>query len=157
MQLTLIRHAAAADPSSETADEARPLTAEGRDRFREIVAGMRRFGLRFDRLYHSPVLRAVETADLCAPLVEGETVVTPLLTRAPGPDLLAALEGDRVALVGHQPWLGETLSLLLLGDRRHGDRFPFKKGGVALLEGEARAGGMRLTAMLPPRALRRMR
>lgn len=108
----------------------------------------------FDRLYHSPWLRALETAEALVDLVDGETVVTKELTRKPTPTLLAELEGERVAVVGHQPWLGELVGLLAFGEPREGERLVLKKGAVVLLEGKPRPRGMMIHAVLPPRVLR---
>jgi len=108
--------------------------------------------VRFDRLYHSPLLRAVQTAELMSKLAK-ETVVTPALAQSPEPSLLEQLEGDVVGLVGHEPWMGETVSWLLTGDMNSAAFF-FKKGGVAWLEGEPLPGGMMMRAFLPPKFLR---
>jgi len=156
MELLLVRHALAVEQGQVEPDEARPLTEEGRLRFRRVVRALDRLGLRVDRCLHSPWTRAVETADLLAPVIDGESVVEPLLARAPGEELVASLRGTRPALVGHEPWMSELLSLLVFGHAREAERFVFKKGGVARLEGEARPGGMRLLAFLPPGTLRKL-
>src|SRR4030095_13513133 len=85
---------------------------KGRTRFSQAVMGLQRLKVRFDRLYHSPWLRAVETAELLAPVLDGKAVCSPALARAPSQDVLDALDGRRVALVGHEPWLGELVALL---------------------------------------------
>jgi len=59
-----------------------------------------------------------------------------------------------VAVVGHEPWLGELIALLAFGDTRHGEVIPLKKGGIAWLDGDAIPGGAILRALLPPRLLR---
>jgi phosphohistidine phosphatase len=163
IDLYLIRHAAAvpaaAPPETGRAisDEARPLTDEGRARFARVVRGLDRIRVRFDLLRHSPWTRAVETADLLVPLCRGETVADPLLCRPPDRALVASLRGSaRVGLVGHQPWLGELLALLVIGSARRADAFDWRKGGVAWLTGEPRAGAMQLRAFLPPRIARRV-
>jgi phosphohistidine phosphatase len=69
-------------------------------------------------------------------------VVSPLLARAPGRALLDELAGRRVGLVGHEPWLSELLALVLFGEPEQAEKFVLKKGSVAWLEGEPRAGGM---------------
>jgi phosphohistidine phosphatase len=155
MRLYIVRHAVAEPGERGRSDAARALTPRGRARFRRTVAGLRRLGVRFDRLYHSPKLRAVETADLLGRLVRGETAVTPHLARPPGAGLLGAVRGDQVALVGHEPWLGALAAWLVTGDRRRGAQFGLKKGGVLVLEGDLRPGAMRLVAALPPKVLRR--
>ncbi len=156
MLLFLIRHAAAAPRAAGAADASRPLTPRGRARFRRSARGLARLGVRFDRVYHSPKLRAVETADLLAPIVSGETVVTSSLVRAPGAPLLAEIRGDVVALVGHEPMLSSLAAWLVLGDKARGSQLELKKGAVAALQGDLRPGAMRLVALFPPKALRRM-
>ncbi|MCS7058895.1 MAG: phosphohistidine phosphatase SixA [Meiothermus sp.] len=156
MELYLVRHAIALEAEPGQPDEARPLSEEGREKFRAAVQGLKRLGVRFDRIYHSPKLRAVQTAELLIPLLEkGQTRVTPHLAEPPGEALLEELEGSSVALVGHEPWLGSLCAWLLVGSPQ-GDAFPFKKGGVAHLEGHPRPGQMRLLGFWPPRLLRKL-
>ena len=68
MELFLIRHAIAVPGSMLLADADRPLTPKGRKRFSQAVLGLQHLKVRFDRLYHSPWRRAVETAELLAPV-----------------------------------------------------------------------------------------
>jgi phosphohistidine phosphatase len=156
MDLTLVRHAAAEPRSGDDAgaDAARALTREGRRRFRRVRTGLARLDLSFDRMFHSPLVRAVQTAELLEPLVTGPVHAEPLLAAAPGAALLARLKGERPVLVGHEPWLGELLALLVLGDASHGGAFLWKKGGAALLTGDPTPGGMRLVGFLAPGVLR---
>jgi phosphohistidine phosphatase len=153
MKLFLVRHAIAEDAAPNGSDDERPLSVRGIEQFKGVVRGLRQLDLRLDRLYHSPKLRAVQTAELLVPVLEGETVVTPLLAADPGPELLKTLTGESVALVGHEPWLSGLCAWLLTG-RMEGGPFPFKKGGVALLEGSPRPGGMVLRGFWAPRVLR---
>lgn len=154
MELFLIRHGIAASGSAFRADAERPLTPQGRKRFAQAVMGLQRLGVRLDRLYHSPWLRAVETAALLSPVLQGEAVSSAALARPPSQDLLQEVVGTRVALVGHQPWLGELLTWLLVGSQSHDSAFAFKRGGVAWLEGQPQPGRMALRAFLPPKVLR---
>ena len=71
MELFLIRHGIAAPGSAVLSDAERPLTPQGRERFAQAVMGLQRLGVRLDRLYHSPWLRAVETATLLRPVLDG--------------------------------------------------------------------------------------
>ncbi|HEY1086687.1 MAG TPA: histidine phosphatase family protein [Archangium sp.] len=151
MQLTLIRHAIA-EPGAD--DAARPLTKKGRRRFERAVETLDELGVRFDRVLHSPKRRAVETAELLAPILDGELVSTPLLARAPGVELWALLTSERLGVVGHEPHLSALLSWLITGEA-DGSAFELKKGGVAQLEGEPSPGGMKLKALFTPRVLRR--
>jgi len=155
MKLYLIRHAIAEEILPGQADDARPLSAKGIQRFKGVVRGLEELGIGFDRLYHSPKLRAVQTAELLVPLLEGETVVTPYLAAEPGLELLSSIAGESVALVGHEPWLGQLCTWLLTG-RVSDSSFALKKGGVALLEGPIEPGGMKLVGLWPPSLLRRL-
>lgn len=153
--LLLVRHAIAGPAPPGGRDAERALTPAGRRRFREVVRGLARLELVLDELVHSPLRRAVETAELMLPLLEGETRVDPRLVAPPSEALLADLEGEACALVGHEPWMSDLLALLLPG-RASGHGLGFKKGGVAWLEGTPEPEGMRLVAFLPPRVTRRL-
>lgn len=153
MQLFIIRHAIAADALPQQSDDQRPLTPEGIEKFKAVVKGLKRLEVGFDRLYHSPKLRAIQTAELLTGLLEGQSEVTPHLAESPKLTLLKQLQGESVALVGHEPWLSELCAWLVTG-QLHGAQMVFKKGGVAWLEGTPRPGGMRLLALLPPKVLR---
>jgi phosphohistidine phosphatase len=148
---TLIRHAIAEDGDD---DFARPLSGEGRRRFRKSVETLERVGVRFSKVLHSPKRRALETAELLRPLCDGEFEVTPLLTHSPGDELLELLDVHELAVVGHEPHLSALLAWLVLGDAELAPKFELKKGGVARLEGDVEPGGMRLLALWTPRVLR---
>lgn len=154
MLLHLVRHAIAADAAPDRPDASRPLTDRGARRFTAEVRGAERLGWRLDRVYHSPLLRAVQTAELMRPLVHGSLHVLPDLARAPDVELLAHIDGERVAMVGHEPYLSALLAWLVTGDVTGSERFEFKKGGVAILEGAPKPGAMALRAMIPPKLLR---
>jgi phosphohistidine phosphatase len=155
MRLYLIRHAIAIEATPGQSDDARPLSSEGIEKFKGVVQGLKRLGVGLDRLYHSPKLRAVQTAELLVPLLDGETEVTPHLAGEPSLELLKTLQGSSVALVGHEPWISDLCAWLMTA-RREGGALPFKKGGVAYLEGTPKPGGMRLLGFWSPRLLRRL-
>lgn len=156
MELYLVRHAEAVDRSLGMSDEARPLTPKGRREFARVVRGLASLQVEFDLLLHSPLLRAVETAEILVPLVRGETQVALELAEAPSNELLARCSGLRTALVGHEPWMSELAAWLSTGDTARAFAFGFKKGGVAKLEGELQPGRMALTWFLPPGILMRI-
>ena len=155
MELFLIRHAitVARDP---TVPEAQlPLSPRGRKRFEQVTLGLQYLGVSLDRLYYSPWQSAVETAELLLPLLDGEPIPIPALSRTP-PDqaLLNEIKGNRVALVGHEPWLGALLLWLTTGFQIASSAFLLKQGGVAWLEGQLDPGHMILRAFLPPKVPR---
>ena len=150
MDLFLIRHAIAEERTGELPDVERALTHKGRARFKLVVRFLARSGFRFDRVYHSPWLRALETAELLAPLNDGPLVAAEGLAGPPNPDFFASLDGKHVACVGHEPWMSDALSLLTTGNP-DGQWLRFKKGGVAWLRGTPAPAAMSLRALLPPR------
>lgn len=98
-------------------DAARALSPRGEamiDRLGEHLAGL---GWRPGRVFTSPLLRAVQTAErvLGAAHLTGHAEVMPELATAQGPDELVTalagrgIEGVHVLLVGHQPLLGDTV------------------------------------------------
>lgn len=157
MDLLIVRHAIAEDPHPDRSDADRAVTRRGRRRFRACVKGLAELGLRLDRVYHSPLLRAEQTAAFLSPLLNGHTETTELLAQPPSRalvELLGAHADERLALVGHEPWLGELLAVLLTGAPDAGVNLPFRKGGVAWLSGDPLPGEMTLRAFLPPLVLR---
>jgi phosphohistidine phosphatase len=158
MDLYVIRHAVAEPRREDLPDADRALTDKGRSRFTRGVRGMGRLGIRFERVLHSPWRRAMETAELLVPLLDGTSRVTNLLAESPTGRLLEELGGDAVAVVGHEPWLGELVAWLVIGDTSAGDRFVLDKGAVVHLRGVGapQPGTMVLVESLPLRALRRV-
>jgi phosphohistidine phosphatase len=145
--LLLLRHAIAEQPTSERRDEERRLTAEGKRKLREVVAGMRALDLPVEAILTSPLRRTQETAAIVAEGYE-HAPVEELAALAPGGDPDAVLKAlarhrDRAAvvLVGHQPDLGELASVLLAGTPGLVP-LPFKKAGLAGI----------VVATLPPRS-----
>lgn len=161
--LYLIRHARAAERGPDFPDDRlRPLTPKGHAQAAALAHALSRLKWRFDRLFSSPYTRAWQTAE--ALQLRGKGRIDPLeaLCADDYAELLARLEaalapGDkRVALVGHEPFLGEVASLMLTGDPRTA-RVGFKKGGLLVLSGELSGGGMRLGSLLTPAVYRRLR
>jgi phosphohistidine phosphatase len=156
MQLFVVRHAIAEDPRTGQDDASRELTKEGRKKLKQVVSGLRALEIRFDRVLTSPWARAAETARLLAPVCADEPIETDLLCQSPRAELLGMIAGshDTIAVVGHEPWLGELVAWLAFGDTRHGEAIELKKGSVVWLEGNTIPGGLRLRALLPPNVTR---
>lgn len=163
MLLTLVRHAPAEPREGQAAskDGSRGLTRRGRSKFREVRKALRRADLRFDGMLFSPLARALETAELLMPLVDGPAHPEPALAGPPREallELLGRIQGKdkaRPVLVGHQPHLAALAAWLVWGRRALGSAIDLKKGGALVLEGEPRPRGMHLVALLPPGLLRR--
>jgi phosphohistidine phosphatase len=160
-ELYLVRHAIAAERGDDWPDDSkRPLTTTGVSRFREVVEGLAWFGVGLDEIYSSSLVRAKQTADLLSNGLDGKPSVRILDELAPGHEpsqVLAELgkrvKRRRVAVVGHEPDLGE-LAAALLGAQR---ALPFRKGGVCRIDvdrlGASAVGS--LIWFLPPKVLRK--
>lgn len=142
MKLAVIRHAIAEDPDAFALtgqeDGLRPLTPQGRKKMRRAAVGLKTIVPTFDVIGSSPLVRAVETAEIVAQCYEGLHVVqVPALAPGGAPEEgLAWLQSnkrfDTVALVGHEPDLGLLIGWLLTG--RRNSFMEVKKGSVCLLE-----------------------
>lgn len=168
MQLLVIRHAIARDREEFARtgqdDDLRPLTPEGRRRMRRAARGLRRVVPQLAVLASSPLVRAAQTAEVVAGaygVPEWDTWPELAPGVAPGMllDRLRSLhvQGGPVAVVGHEPDLGELVSWLLCGQTR--SFVEMKKGGACLLEfgGAPEAERARLLWHLAPAHLRRLR
>jgi phosphohistidine phosphatase len=162
MEVLIIRHAIAADrATSGVSDDERPLTPEGRKKFREAAIGLAAITRRPDVLLTSPLRRARQTAEIAA-AAWGRLKPQDLPALATGDidGLAAALaklpREAMVALVGHEPHASDLLARLLGGAAS--ERLTFRKGGAALVEVPASlAEGGRLVWYLRPRILRQLK
>jgi phosphohistidine phosphatase len=161
MEIGILRHAIAEDRALGLRDDERALTEDGAQRMREAARGMRALGLRFDRIWTSPLARARQTAEIVAEALEAHDVLEEIdeLGHAFSREnmvgrLSSAGASDRVLLVGHQPDLGELISYLLTGSD---DVYvPLKKGALCLVEtdGPVEPGAAALIWLLAPKHLR---
>jgi phosphohistidine phosphatase len=161
-ELYLVRHAVAAERGEDWPDDdKRPLTERGIARFNESVQGLVALDVELDEIFTSPLVRARQTADLLAKGLKGKPVVKVLEALAPGhppasvqSQLARTAKRRRIALVGHEPDLGELAAHLLGAGRA----LPFKKGGVCRIDVEtltSRRPGA-LVWFVTPKMLRRL-
>jgi phosphohistidine phosphatase len=163
MMLYIVRHAIAEDAPAGGDDAGRRLTPGGRRKMQGVVRGLRALRVEPDVILTSPLVRAVETARIVVAGLRGapEPRVGEALTPDVPPDeTLRALRlvgrSQQVMVVGHEPNLSSTLSLLLTGTPE-GAAIELKKGGCAAVELTAfePRGGATLRWLLTPRVLRR--
>ncbi|HEV2150191.1 MAG TPA: phosphohistidine phosphatase SixA [Longimicrobiaceae bacterium] len=168
MQLLVIRHAIAEEREEFARtgrdDGLRPLAPKGRRRMRRAARGLRRVVPRLGVLAASPLVRAVQTAEIVAEAFGGIPAER-WEELAPGvhPSLLVERlrslprPAGPVAMVGHEPDLGELVSWLLSG--RTPSFVEMKKGAACLLEfeGPPDPERARLLWYLAPAHLRRLR
>jgi phosphohistidine phosphatase len=112
-----------------------------------------------DEIFTSPLIRARQTAELLAAGLPGKASIKVLDALAPGhtpSSVMAQLARNarrrRIALVGHEPSLGELAAHLIGAGRA----LPFKKGGICRIDVESltsrRPGA--LTWFVQPKLLR---
>jgi len=137
-QLFLIRHGIAEERGDAWPDDAkRPLSEDGIDRFQKSARGLARLDVWIDVVLTSPLVRARQTADIVASAFDPRPSIITIESLAPGgsyASLLTDLEKHgrktRIALVGHEPGIGE-LGARLIGSRHS---FEFKKGAVCRID-----------------------
>ncbi len=158
MELYLIRHGIAAGRGPAFPDDGvRPLTSEGVARLRVEVRAFVTLGVRLDRILTSPLVRARQTADIFASAYPVPVPLTETAALAIGgvPDevrmeLARWPDTAAVALVGHEPGIGE-LACALIGARAP---IAFKKGAVCRIDLERGQRMGRLRWFLTPKMLR---
>lgn len=160
--LYVVRHAIAAERGDEFPDDTkRPLTTDGITRFRQAVEGLGSLGVKLDQILTSPLVRARQTADILAEMLPGRPPVTEVKALAPGSSVASAITAlgefgrrSSIALVGHEPGIGE-LAARLVGARQ---AFSFRKGAVCRIDVTALplAGPGTLRWFLTPKMLRKL-
>jgi phosphohistidine phosphatase len=137
MRIYLVRHAESVDRVPGMPDAARCLSARGRVSFREMARRFREAGALPARMFTSPFIRAVQTAEILSETLQYDAEVAVALQLAPGFDVeglnavLDGFPGEReIAFVGHEPDLGDILTRLLSLPRR----YAMGKGSIAALD-----------------------
>jgi len=160
--LYLIRHGIAVPHGTPgVAEPDRLLTATGKLRLAQIARGLKRLGVKPDRIVASPLVRASRTAEIVADVLGlKDRLETAEVLQAGAPaegirDWLGSRSEETLMLVGHNPNLTELLGLLI---GRTGDPLPFelKKGGVAALR-TPEPGRYQLRWLATPGLIRRLR
>jgi phosphohistidine phosphatase len=158
----LVRHGLAAERGDAYPDDTkRPLVSKGIVSLKKEARALAMMGVEFDQILTSPLVRAKQTADVLAPIL-GKPPVASIRSLAPGGKYAAIIDDlsrfarkENIALVGHEPDLGE-LAARLLGMR---GPIEFKKGAMCAIELKALppTGPGSLRWFVPPKMLRRMK
>lgn len=141
MKLYVMRHGIAADATEYANDANRPLTPEGDRKTTKIAQRLHKMQIDFDLILTSPLLRAQQTAKILQKVGLSEKIeVSPHL--APSGDIQDWVEwlepwrdsrlqqggSPSLAIVGHQPNLGNWAEILLWGQAN--DSLVVKKAGI---------------------------
>ena len=140
MNLYFMRHGIAVDRAdSGSGDRERQLTPNGIKRMTKAAKCLVTLSLSFDRILTSPLERARQTAKIVAQILQLEDRVEEIEQLSPeqsAQDLLRALvpysDQKQILLVGHEPQLSNTISVLLSGTA--GAEIRLKKGAMCCLE-----------------------
>jgi phosphohistidine phosphatase len=137
--LYLLRHG---DALHEDEDPARPLSSRGQMQVRVVADFVRaRGGIRVERVWHSPLRRATETAELFCDRLELAATRREIDGLLPDDDIRGVARrlsgfGYPLLVVGHEPHLGRLASILVCGNVDQ-ELVDFATGGLLCLERES--------------------
>ncbi len=156
MRILLVRHGAAVDTRSAPTDDLRWLTDEGRKSMTAVGKALAKLDLHYSCIYTSPLVRAVQTAEILASTQAGFTgpvEVHTALSSDEGTTVQAleplehAAEDDVIVMVTHMPKIG-VLAAHLCQMQRFAR---FKTGSACLVGVESGKGSFQW--MLDPQTL----
>jgi phosphohistidine phosphatase len=121
-------------------DAKRPLSDEGLSRLRKSARGLLQLGVLFDVVLTSPLVRTRQTAEIVAGAFDPRPPIVAVESLAPGGSYAAVIADlekqsrrSQIALVGHEPGIGE-IAAKLIGSRH---TIEFKKGAVCRIDLES--------------------
>ena len=163
LELYLIRHGIAAERGDDYPDDSkRPLTNDGISSLRKEVEALEILDVAFDHIITSPLVRTKQTAEIFAQHLPSKPSMSTSDSLAPAgspagvvQDVVKHARKGRIALVGHEPNLGELAARLI------GAKTPieFKKGGICRIDFEVLPpkGTGQLRWFVTPKMLRKIR
>ena len=138
MILYLVRHADAEPKKPGMSDFERELTLNGRETTQKMAKALKKMGVKIDLIVSSPLVRAVQTAEIIRDVLDVGAEILKLNELIPGSDFVAFLsvisnlEAENILAVGHEPYLGEFLSWFICLSKP----IEFEKNSVACVEVE---------------------
>ncbi|HET6701095.1 MAG TPA: histidine phosphatase family protein [Gemmatimonadaceae bacterium] len=147
MELLVVRHATAEDKDAFARtgedDDLRPLTPGGQREMREVTRALRELVPEIHALATSPLVRAVQTAEILGSAYGREPALVEWLRPEAEYEAFAQWarahrEKKMVVIVGHEPHLSGLVSWLIAGGKR--TVLQLKKAGACLLEVEGKPG-----------------
>ena len=164
MELYIVRHGDAGQAMRVRgrADDERELTREGRKETAAVAKALRALGCSPERMRigTSPLVRARQTAEILAEVLDAEKELESCEFLSPGSDVEALIRwlrdvrADSAMIVGHMPDLAHLASAMLAP--KASLDIAFKKSGVCCVsfDGIPAAGAGRLEWLLQPKQLR---
>lgn len=159
-EVYLIRHGLAAERGEDYPDDSkRPLTSAGMSKLRKEAKALNALEVGFDLIITSPLVRTRQTAEVIAETLQTKPQIVSSDALAPAgtpaavvQELARHAKKARIALVGHEPNLGELAGRLI------GAKSPieFKKGAICRIDFDVLPpkGYGQLRWFIPPRVLR---
>ncbi len=139
MILYLTRHADAETKKPGMSDFERELTKIGRETTERMALALKKMGIKVDLIVSSPLVRAVQTAEIFRNVMEVNAEILKINELIPGSDfqflirIFSHLDKENILAVGHEPHLGDFLAWFLCLPKR----VDFKKNSVACVEVES--------------------
>ncbi|MGL5804730.1 MAG: phosphohistidine phosphatase SixA [Xenococcaceae cyanobacterium] len=137
MEVYLIRHGLAGEHGDYEDDNLRPLTDEGRKKTAKVAKRLSEIGVRFDIILTSPLTRASQTAEIMQKAGLGDRLEE-FVALSPDGSIETWVEWYKqwcesnrektIALVGHQPNLGNWAEILVWGKSKQ--KMILKKAGI---------------------------
>ena len=134
MIVNVLRHGIAEERRPGLDDTERALTAEGREKLRAVLKLAVAAGMTPDVIISSPLVRAMQTAEIAAKVLKSKKDVLRTSGLAPRAtpeetwdELRTQANRGEILIVGHEPHLGRLAALLLGAPAL---RVDFKKGGI---------------------------
>lgn len=119
MQLYLVQHG---DAKPKEEDPDRPLSETGIKETKAIAAKLQKLGTKPTKIFHSPKLRAKQTADLFSSALKADTEETEGLKPIDDPNMIQEKlktleETGSYFFIGHLPHMEKLAALLLTGSQ----------------------------------------
>ena len=164
MNLILVRHAIAVerDAATDISDEQRALTPDGIRKMKRVVDGVRRMKIGIEQIWTSPLIRAVQTAEILrSGLQLPADAIHEMAELQPSGNVNSLFDRihevpnlSSLALVGHEPYLSDVMYRLL--SAQGPSEIAMKKGGIASFEVDSFEMPPRATLewLLTPKQLR---
>lgn len=148
VDLTFLRHALADWPHWTGSDDDRPITEEGKKETHVVAAFLNKQGVAPQKIFTSPLPRAVQTAEIVAKHIKAPLLTSACLAKGFNAHQLWKLldqeKIDDAILVGHEPDFSATIQELTGGSVK------LKKSGVARLRLDRAKKSGRLLWLFPP-------
>ncbi|MFH0887080.1 MAG: phosphohistidine phosphatase SixA [bacterium] len=131
MNLFLLRHG---DALPGSPDEARKLSQKGVKQIKKMAKVLIKTDVSFDLILSSPLIRAMQTAEIVADKFEGKIETSDVLS--PGCKIevlfqeLLKHNNNSVLIVGHEPDFGHIIGNII----GTGHPIPLRKGGLVLID-----------------------